>query len=120
MSRILTVEQAADMLQMNPQVVREYLRKGMLPGSKIGRHWRVLQEDLTAFVRKGQAETEPHKPSEEERQAAIRRALGMFAGSKRTVDDFLREKHEETEEEERRWEERHRARSSDAGKGEAA
>jgi hypothetical protein len=35
-------------------------------------------------------------------------ARGKYAGSTRTVDDFLREKHEETEREERRWEERHR------------
>jgi len=128
MSRILTVEQAADMLHLNPQVVRGYLRKGMLPGRKIGRHWRVLDEDLTDFVRTGsltQAESsddvEAAKRSAiEKRHEAIQAALGAFAGSKRTVDDFMREKHEETDEEERRWDERHKARSAEAGEGEAA
>ena len=100
----------------------------MLPGRKIGRHWRILEDDLTGFVRKGTPKQPESTDSTESavkdpaqrRHEAIHAALGMFAGSKRTVDDFLREKHEETEEEERRWDERHKARSSEASKGEAA
>lgn len=118
MSRILTIEQASEVLQMNPQVVREYLRKGKLPGSKIGRHWRLIEEDLQAYMRSGYTCIPPESVqgkeavppnvaewrslSSEKRKKRINALHGMFAGSKRTVDDFLREKHEETEAEERR------------------
>lgn len=178
MGNILTIEQVAEMLQLNPQVVRQYLREGKLPGRKVGRHWRVVEEELTEYVRKGSqasawtdrarewrslsreeklqridtvmgkyADTHfssediirdrreeverdeeklrstPGKAapgsetareewlalSQEERDRRVNAAYGMCAGGKRTVDDFLREKHEEIDEENRRAEERHKA-----------
>ncbi|MBI2843413.1 MAG: helix-turn-helix domain-containing protein [Armatimonadetes bacterium] len=56
MSRILSVEQAAEKLQMTPKVVREYLRLGKIPGRKVGRAWRVLESDLERWVSTGQSE----------------------------------------------------------------
>jgi len=50
MARILTVEQAAEKLQMSSKIVREYLRLGKLPGRKVGRAWRVLESDLEWYV----------------------------------------------------------------------
>ena len=56
MARILTVEQAAEKLQMTAKVVREYLRVGKLPGRKVGRAWRVLESDLEYWISTGQSE----------------------------------------------------------------
>lgn len=56
MSRILTVEQAAEKLQMTPKVIREYLRTGKMPGRKVGRAWRVLESDLENWISTGQSE----------------------------------------------------------------
>jgi|GEM_PF-324727 len=183
MGNILTIEQAAELLHLNPQVVRQYLRQGKLPGRKIGKHWRVIEEELTDFVRQGGQEgsgklsawnerarewrtlsqeqkmkrldeivgkyadvpfssedlmrehreeverdeqrlfpaarkaapgTEAARRewlalSQEERERRVNAAYGMCAGGTRTLDDFLREKHEEIDEENRRAEERHRA-----------
>lgn len=174
MENILTVDQAAEMLHLNPQVVRQYLREGKLPGVKLGRHWRVVEGELTEFVRgnrrnekmqewrslsrdeklqridsvmdkyadanissediirdrreeverdlerlrsvAGKAEpgTEAAREewlalSQEERNRRVNAARGMCAGGTRTLDDFLREKHEEIDEENRRAEERHKA-----------
>jgi hypothetical protein len=39
--------------------------------------------------------------SQQEREARVRAAMGQFASSTRTVDDFLRDKHAETEIEDR-------------------
>ena len=109
MGQILTVEQAARMLQLNPQVVRQYLREGKLPGRKVGRHWRVAEEELFGST---QGKVAPGSElarqrwlalSQEERQRRVEAARVMFAGGNRTVDDFLREKHAETDEEERRF-----------------
>lgn len=114
MSNILTIEQAAEMLHLNPQVVRQYLRQHKLPGCKIGRHWRVLEEEVTRFVREGRwnARTEQEvrnarlsewrSLSPEERGRRLDAIAGKFPSSGHAVDDFLREKHAETAEEERR------------------
>ncbi|MHB0912796.1 MAG: helix-turn-helix domain-containing protein [Armatimonadota bacterium] len=56
MSRILTVEQTAEKLQMSEDVVREYLRAGKLPGRKIGKSWRVVESDLESWISAGQGE----------------------------------------------------------------
>jgi excisionase family DNA binding protein len=114
MTRILTVDEAAEMLRLNPQVVREYLRKRKLPGCKIGRHWRVSEDEIERFVREGRwnARTEREVQnarvrewrslSPEERRRRLDSIAGKFPSSGHAVDDFLREKHAETAEEERR------------------
>jgi len=51
MARILTTEQAAEKLQVKPLTIRKYLRKGLIPGRRIGREWRVVETDLEDFVR---------------------------------------------------------------------
>ena len=53
-SKILTVPQAAEKLQMNTAIIREYLRVGKLPGRKVGRAWRVLESDLELWISTGQ------------------------------------------------------------------
>lgn len=56
MSRILTVKQTADKLQMTPKVIRDYLRRGKIPGRKIGKAWRVVESDIELWVSTGQTE----------------------------------------------------------------
>ncbi len=51
MPEILTLEETAKMLRMNPVTVRGYLRDGKLRGRKIGKAWRVLESDVIAFIR---------------------------------------------------------------------
>ena len=53
---LLTVEQAAERLQMHPDTVRRLLRDSQLPGRKIGaRQWRISADALKAYVEGGQA-----------------------------------------------------------------
>lgn len=47
MEMLLTVEQAAQRLQLAPFTVREHLKKGKLRGIKRGRVWRVPESALT-------------------------------------------------------------------------
>jgi len=48
-----------------------------------------------------------NKLTQEERVARVKAAYGKFAGPTNGVEGFLREKHEETEREERRYQEQH-------------
>lgn len=126
MGRVLTVEQVAEMLQLNPQVVRQYLREGKLPGRKIGRHWRVWEEDVSGYMRQLRqspameasmvhetaAKYEPERDwkdlTQEERIERLKSVRGALKDCGWSSEDFMREKHREIEEEERRWEEKHR------------
>jgi excisionase family DNA binding protein len=50
MDDLLTVEQAAAILQLSPKTIKDWLRAGKLTGCKIGRFWRVRPADLEAFI----------------------------------------------------------------------
>lgn len=50
MDRLLTPEEVAERLSVTVKTVREWLRTGELTGVKLGRIWRVREEDLIAWV----------------------------------------------------------------------
>lgn len=48
---VLTVEQAADLLQLHPDALRKSLRRGAtIPAHKIGREWRFRRSELLAWL----------------------------------------------------------------------
>ena len=49
---IIRVDEAADLLSKHPDTVRTLLRKGELPGRKIGREWIMLKSELEKYLRK--------------------------------------------------------------------
>lgn len=49
--QMLTPEEAAAYLRVNPQTIYRRLRKGELPGAKIGQQWRIRKIDLDAYLR---------------------------------------------------------------------
>jgi len=63
--QLLTVEEAAAHLRLNPQTVYRLLRAGKLPGVKVGRQWRVRLVDLEAHLT-----SPPVNPAREGNEAA--------------------------------------------------
>jgi excisionase family DNA binding protein len=47
---LLTPDEAARYLRVNPQTVYRLLRGGRCPGVKIGRQWRIRKTDLDAHL----------------------------------------------------------------------
>ncbi len=47
---LLTPEEVADYLRVNPHTAYRLLRSGRLPGAKIGHQWRVRKADLDAYL----------------------------------------------------------------------
>jgi len=54
-NRLLTINEAAEMLAATPRAVYEWIRNGKLQGVKIGVLWRIRPEDLEAFIERGKA-----------------------------------------------------------------
>src|SRR3990167_4335943 len=47
---LLTVPAAAELLAVSPDTVREWARRGRIPGVKIGRVWRFVGDQLCSHV----------------------------------------------------------------------
>lgn len=56
MNEMLSPEEVAELLKVNPQTVYRALRAGKLPGAKVGRQWRVNKADLEKYLRGGKIE----------------------------------------------------------------
>jgi excisionase family DNA binding protein len=47
---IMTIAQVAKYLQISEMTTYKMVNEGVIPGFKIGRHWRVKKDDLTAVI----------------------------------------------------------------------
>lgn len=50
-SDLLTVAEAAAILRLHPVTVQRLLRRGELPGVRVGRQWRIRRTDLDDRLR---------------------------------------------------------------------
>ena len=48
--KIYTTDQAAEVLQINVQTLRKWIREGKLTASKLGNDYRLTGSDLAAFL----------------------------------------------------------------------
>lgn len=48
---VLTVEEIAEILKVDKRLVYNLLTSKKLKGRKVGREWRVLREDLEAYLK---------------------------------------------------------------------
>jgi excisionase family DNA binding protein len=46
----MTVEQAAEYLQVHRLTVYRYIRQGLLPAAKLGKVYRLFRRDVEAFL----------------------------------------------------------------------
>jgi len=54
--QLLTPEEAAARLKISRLTVGDWLRSGKLKGVKVGRLWRIRENDLEAFLKGGEKE----------------------------------------------------------------
>lgn len=45
-----TVNEVAHICRLTPYTIRDYLKKGIIKGTKVGRGWRVSAQDLTNYL----------------------------------------------------------------------
>ena len=56
MSRLLSIDQAADQLGTGPRFVRRLVAERRIPFHKVGRHVRIAATDLDRFIAAGRIE----------------------------------------------------------------
>lgn len=47
---LVTVEQAAELLNLHPKTVLRYIRDGRLPATRVGKSYRIARKKLDAFA----------------------------------------------------------------------
>jgi excisionase family DNA binding protein len=85
MSEELSLQEAADLLDVHYMTAYRYVRLGLLQAAKSGGTWRVRREDLEAF-RDGASSREPLNPEESKKKSAPwseRLELRLLAGDAR-------------------------------------
>jgi excisionase family DNA binding protein len=60
MDEYLTPEEVAEILKVSEKVVKDWLRAGTIPGTKIGKLWRVPKAELETWL---ESNTQKPKPS---------------------------------------------------------
>lgn len=50
---VYTTQEVADILSVTQRTVYNYIASGQLKAAKIGRHWRVTEEQLQSFLDSG-------------------------------------------------------------------
>ncbi|UWD49758.1 helix-turn-helix domain-containing protein [Clostridioides difficile] len=48
--KFYTIDQVANILEMHHKTIRKFIKDGKLEANKIGKQWRVSQEDLNSFM----------------------------------------------------------------------
>lgn len=88
----MTIEQAAEYLQLSRETLYKYAQTGKMPAVKVGRHWRFSREAIDAWIRQatpgkaGADGAEPGPPATPSSLAAAARvAPAPPAGSKNDV-----------------------------------
>ena len=56
-----TVDQLAKLLDLHPKTVRRFIREGKIKATKIGREWRVRQDDVREYAH-GELADRPAEP----------------------------------------------------------
>jgi excisionase family DNA binding protein len=78
----LTPDEAADILKLDRKTVENMLRSGRMPGTKISNRWRILEDDLLAFI-KGEWEPKPKPGPKPATKGRTRAKVAPKKGSRR-------------------------------------
>ncbi len=83
---ILTLEQAAEMLQLSARTVQRLVSKGKMPGRRIGGQWRFDRDQLREWV--CGADVEPPAEQLEQAELIAREARRMGVDLPQTLIDL--------------------------------
>lgn len=65
--KVYTLQEVADILQITRRTVYTYLKDGKLKAVKIGKFWRVSEENLEEFIKTGTTVSDANRRKENQR-----------------------------------------------------
>lgn len=65
-NRLYTVENVAEMLGLTDRTIRNYLKDGVLKGSKVGGQWRFTEGDIAALLEEKEVNTTMNREANNE------------------------------------------------------
>lgn len=71
MKKYYTVEQVAELLAMHPKTIQRYIREGKLSANKVGKSWRIPEQEFKRFAEKPKAKED----SDTEKKQAVASAV---------------------------------------------
>jgi len=87
--KLLNLKEVSEILNMNTEVLRRWLRNGRLPGVKVGSDWRVNAADLEPFLNPG-AGVKSSDSSENPKKMCFRFPKWLeFSGLPRLLNDKI-------------------------------
>ena len=54
--QLFTTDEAAELLKVHPETVRNWIRRGALAAIRVGRSWRIKRVDLERIAEQGTVE----------------------------------------------------------------
>jgi excisionase family DNA binding protein len=57
MSKVMTLEELAELLRVHPSTIYRLLKKRKIPGFKLGSDWRFSQESVERWVKERESDT---------------------------------------------------------------
>lgn len=51
--KLLTPKEAAEILGISPSTLMHWLRQNKLKGVKVGKYWRISEDEIREFIKKG-------------------------------------------------------------------
>jgi len=91
---ILTIEQAANLLQVSTRTIQRMVTDGRMPGRQVGSQWRFDREQIRAWVRgeaESPAEQEQNEHARDQRDLVERESLRLGVDVPETLLDMQQE-----------------------------
>ena len=91
---ILTIEQAAELLQVSTRTIQRMVADGRMPGRQVGSQWRFDRDQLRAWVRgeaAGPAEMERREQAQDKRELVDRESLRLGVDVPETLQQMQRD-----------------------------
>lgn len=68
--RVYTLDEVAEIMKLTKRTLYNYIAAGTLKAVKMGKYWRVSEENLQAFISNGTPVVDPNRRPEHQRKAS--------------------------------------------------
>lgn len=83
--KLMTLDEAAEYLLLNPETLRRMVKAGKAPGRKVGRRWIFRKIDLYKFVG---SQIQAQEEKEQECHSSSEETSGGYGSPRQVVNEY--------------------------------